>query len=158
MRHLVEDCRRQDELYAAERAEHEKRYEAETAEQEKAAERRIEAMQMQMDVLIKMVGDSTKSRAEPSAGRPLGGAPQVKLVPLTEQDYVEAYLVTFERIMEAYTIPTEQWTYYLAPQLGPSRHLLHYPKRNLGHMLELRPQSSCDTGSTRKPTGGNSGM
>ena len=29
------------------------------------------------------------------------------MVPLTEQDDIEAYLVTLERIMEAYTIPTD---------------------------------------------------
>ena len=27
------------------------------------------------------------------------------------------YLVTFERIMDAYKVPKEQWTYSLAPQL-----------------------------------------
>ncbi len=47
----------------------------------------------------------------------MSSGPQVKLVPLTVQDDIEAYLVTFERIMEAYKIPKEQWTYYLAPQL-----------------------------------------
>ena len=36
---------------------------------------------------------------------------------LTKQDNIEAYLVTFERIMEAYNVPKEQWTYCLAPQL-----------------------------------------
>ena len=76
MKHLIEDRRRQDELYAAEHAEREKRYKAEIAEREKAAERRIEAMQTQMDALMKLVSDSTKTRAEPLAGRPLGGAPQ----------------------------------------------------------------------------------
>ena len=42
------------------------------------------------------------------------GVPQVKLVPLTEQDDIEAYLVTFERIMQAYDISHEQWTYFIA--------------------------------------------
>ena len=47
----------------------------------------------------------------------LRGVPQVKLMPLTEQDDIKAYLVTFERIMQAYDISREQWTYYIAPQL-----------------------------------------
>ena len=42
---------------------------------------------------------------------------QVKLVALTEKDGIEAYLVTFERIMEAYKVPQSQWTYHQAPQL-----------------------------------------
>ena len=47
----------------------------------------------------------------------MGNVPPVKLVPLTEQDDIESYLVTFERIMDAYKITKGQWTYYLAPQL-----------------------------------------
>ena len=48
------------------------------------------------------------------AKTPLGNVPQVKLV---EQDDIESYPVTFERIMDSYKITKEQWTYYLAPQL-----------------------------------------
>jgi len=43
--------------------------------------------------------------------------PQDKLVPLTAQNDIESYLVTFERKMEAYTILKEQWTNNLSPQL-----------------------------------------
>ena len=68
----------------------------------------------------------------------LGGIPQVKLMQLTEQDDIEAYLVTFERIMQAYKIPREQWTYYLAPQLtGKAQQvLLLYLLANLRHTTE----------------------
>ena len=41
---------------------------------------------------------------------------QVKLVALSEKD-IEAYLATFERIMEAYKVPKSEWMYHLAPQL-----------------------------------------
>ena len=34
-----------------------------------------------------------------------------------DQNNIEAYLITFEWIMQAYEIPEEQWTYYLAPRL-----------------------------------------
>ena len=64
---------------------------------------------------MKLVSESHKTKAPSTA--PLGNGPQVKLVPLTTQDDIESYLVTFERIMEAYKVPKEQWTYYLAPQL-----------------------------------------
>ena len=72
-------------------------------------------MQMQVETLMKLVSESHKTKAPSTAS--LGNGPQVKLVPLTAQDDIESYLVTFERIMEAYKVPKEQWTYYLAPQL-----------------------------------------
>ena len=100
MQQLMEDRRKREEEIAAERAA-----------REKEAEKRIQDMQTQMDVLMKLVSDSHKSKG------PLGNVPPVKLVPLTEQDDIESYLVTFERIMDAYKLSTEQWTYYLAPQL-----------------------------------------
>ena len=42
----------------------------------------------------------------------------VKQVALTEKDDVEAYLVTFECIMQAYKVDKAYWTYHLAPQLS----------------------------------------
>ena len=42
---------------------------------------------------------------------------EVKLVPLKEEDDIEAYLMTFERIMRAHQIEEERWLQYLAPQL-----------------------------------------
>ncbi len=72
-------------------------------------------MEKQVDALMKLVGESHKAVAP--ATIPMGGRPQMKLVPLTPEDDVESFLVTFERIMTAYKIPEEQWTYYLAPQL-----------------------------------------
>lgn len=97
---LIEDRRKREEEFAAERAA-----------REKDAEKRIQDMQAQMEVLMKLVSDSHKVET------PLGNVPPVKLVPLTEQDDIESYLVTFERIMDAYKITKGQWTYYLAPQL-----------------------------------------
>ena len=104
MLQLVEDRRKREEEFAAERAGW-----------ERAAEKRIEAMQAQTKALMTLVRDSHK--AEPPTTKMLAGVPQVKLVQLTEQDDIEAYLVTFEWIMQAYEIPRAQWTYHLAPQL-----------------------------------------
>ena len=100
MQTLIEDRRKREEEFAAERAA-----------REKDTEKRIQDMQTQMEALMKLVSESHKAKT------PLGNGPQVKLVPLTEQDDIESYLVTFERIMDAYKIAKEQWTYYLAPQL-----------------------------------------
>ena len=72
------------------------------------------------DALIALVHDSQHpghGSGPLAPATPFGGVPQVKLVPLTEQDDIEAYLITFEHVMQAYDIPNEQWTYYLAPQL-----------------------------------------
>ena len=93
-------------------------------------------MEKQMDALMKLVGESHKAVAP--ATIPMGGRPQLKLVPLTPEDDVESFLVTFERIMTAYKIPEEQWTYYLAPQLTSKAQqaLRHYPPRNLERTME----------------------
>ena len=60
---------------------------------------------------------NTQPSKKPIPAKLLRGVHQVKLVPLTEQDDMEAYLITFERIMQRYDISCEQWTYYIAPQL-----------------------------------------
>ena len=36
---------------------------------------------------------------------------------MTENDDIEAYLTTFERLMLAYEVKKEKWAYKLAPQL-----------------------------------------
>ena len=52
---------------------------------------------------------SSEPRGEAEAG--------LKLTKLSDADDVEAYLTTFERMMQAYKIPKERWVYKLAPQL-----------------------------------------
>ena len=106
MLQLVEDRCKREEEFAAERAGW-----------ERAAEKHIEAMQAQTEALMTLVQDSHK--AEPPTTMILAGVSQMKLIQLTEQDNIEAYLVTFEQIiiMQVYEIPRAQWTYHLAPQL-----------------------------------------
>ena len=104
MEQLIEDRRKREEEITSEREA-----------REKEAERRVKEMESQVDKLMKLVGDSHKATS-PTA-EPVSGRPQLKLVPLSAEDDIESFLVTFERIMTAYKIPKEQWTYYLAPQL-----------------------------------------
>ena len=59
-----------------------------------------------------MVEDTQKSKGV-SPKRELS----VKLVPLSDKDDIEAYLVTFERVMTAQKIDIGCWSQYLAPQL-----------------------------------------
>ena len=42
---------------------------------------------------------------------------EAKLMKLSDQDDVEAYLTTLERIMRAYEVKEERWAVKLAPQL-----------------------------------------
>ena len=54
--------------------------------------------------------------AQTTSSRTSGGL-EVKLVPLKEKDDIEAYLMTFEKIMGAHQKEEERWLQYLAPQL-----------------------------------------
>ena len=85
--------------------------EMEFTQREREVQTQMATMQQHMESLLRVVSDTT---ARPSSvNRPV----DVKLVPLTEKDDIEAYLVTFERIMAAHEITTNQWPYHLAPQL-----------------------------------------
>ena len=42
---------------------------------------------------------------------------EIKVTKLTEVDDIEAYLNTFECLMQAYEVPQERWAFKLAPQL-----------------------------------------
>lgn len=46
-----------------------------------------------------------------------GQREQLKLTKLSESEDIEAYLITFERMMEVYEIAKEKWTFQLAPLL-----------------------------------------
>ena len=41
----------------------------------------------------------------------------MKVMRLTDTDDIESYLTTFERLMKAYEVDKERWTFKLAPQL-----------------------------------------
>jgi precorrin-3B methylase len=89
---IAEERRRHDR----ERAEERRRYEEES-------ERRIRDMTKQFEILREMVSAHT---AHPIA-TPIGAQREresVKLTRLSDSDDIEAYLTTFERMMEAYKI------------------------------------------------------
>ena len=70
-------------------------------------------MQTHMETLMKLVEESRTAHPHKSSQDLLS----VKLVPLTEKDDIEAYLVTFERIMVAHKIDKTRWPHHLGPQL-----------------------------------------
>ena len=121
---LMEDRqKREQELMTQQAAEESRRAAEESRRNEEriARERREEAwraerkeMQEHMQTMVEMMRTSGEmsSKAKPSAGL------SVKLVPLAENDDIEAYLVTFERIMAAHKVEKNRWSQYLAPQLS----------------------------------------
>ena len=71
---------------------------------EQEMQERMDAMQVHMESLMKLV--ETSMRKEASKPKELS----VKLVPLTENDDIESYLVMFECIMEAHKIEDKSGT------------------------------------------------
>ena len=68
-------------------------------------------MQQHMESLLRVVSDTTARTS------PVNRHVYVKLVPLYEKNDIEAYLVTFKRIMAAHEITRDQWPYRLVLQL-----------------------------------------
>ena len=71
-------------------------------------------MRAQMELLQRLVSE------RPTAAAPTRGSNEgehLRLTRLTENDDIEAYLTTFERMMGAYEIDRARWSYKLAPQL-----------------------------------------
>lgn len=97
---LLEDRRKREEEIAAERA---KREEERTA-REREVKEQMDMMTAHMERLMKMVEDQRAGSAAKS-----GAELSVKLVPLTEKDDIESYLVTFERIMAAHKVDKGRW-------------------------------------------------
>ena len=89
MKMMIEDRKKREEEIANERERHDREVEA-----------RVQEMARQMEVMRSLVKESQKEPEE-SVAR-VGSEQAVKLTKLTESDDVEAYLTTFERMMEAY--------------------------------------------------------
>ena len=116
---LAEDRRRREEEIAKEKAQREDefakeraRLEEERRTRERENRKQMEMMQTHMESPMKLVEDTQKSKGV-STKRELS----VKLVPLSDKDDIEAYLVAFERVMTAQKIDISCWSQYLAPQL-----------------------------------------
>ena len=72
----------------------------------KDRERHDEEITTYLELIVKLAETSTKRTGL-----------SVKLVPLGAEDDIEAYLVTFERILTAHGIDETRWAHFLAPQL-----------------------------------------
>ena len=78
------------------------------------SERRITEMHRQMERLQQMFTEQSVAAA---SARGRGTTESVKLTRLTEEDDIESYLTTFERIMAANEVSRERWSFQLAPHL-----------------------------------------
>ena len=81
------------------------------AQREREVQTQMTTMQQHMESLLCVVSDTTARTS------PVNCHVDAKLVPLSEKNDIEAYLVTFKRIMGAHEITRDQWPYHLAPQL-----------------------------------------
>ncbi|KAL5516832.1 hypothetical protein EMCRGX_G002255 [Ephydatia muelleri] len=106
---VVDERRLREEEHVAREAEMARRLE----EERRSRGEEREAMRNQMDQLAKMV-----ERSVVAAGAKSPAELGIKLVALRDSDDIEAYLVTFERIMAAHKIERSRWRHYLAPQLS----------------------------------------
>eukprot|EP00731_Ephydatia_muelleri_P034075 Em0046g18a len=106
MDNLAKLGERREKEFDAERRRREEEREA----RERESQKRLEQMQAYMDNLAKLVEGTAVQRSR-------GPEITVKLVPLNEKDDVEAYLITFERIMAAHNISKDRWPHYLTSQL-----------------------------------------
>ncbi len=74
--------------------------------------KRDEEMREQMDLLRGLVG------AHGEGGERRATSQDPKFAKLTDADDIEAYIVTFERLMTAYEVPANHWVFKLDPQLS----------------------------------------
>ena len=84
---------------------------------DKIAEERWKHAEM-FSMLMKIMEESSRRwNSATTSSSYFGRHEEMKLTRLTEKDDIEAYLTTFERMMEVYGIGKEKWAYKLAPQL-----------------------------------------
>ena len=124
VRVMIEDRERREREIALERERREKEIaeERERQEQQRAEERhrytqesekRMQEMHKQMERLQQFVVEQSTAVKE----RARNDIEPVRLTRLAENDDIEAYLTTFERIMVAHEVKKEHWSFKLAPQL-----------------------------------------
>ena len=114
---IAEERLQREKEIADERRQREQEIAAERERREREEERRVMAMQDQMEALMKMVEASLGGKTAGQMQEKTLGERDLKLCKLTDEDDIEAYLTTFERMMEAYEIPKQRWVFKLAPQL-----------------------------------------
>ena len=70
-----------------------------------------------MELLLKLVEEVQGNRGGGLESRSMSETEEARVTKLTEENDIEAYLTTFERMMDAYEVPQSRWSFKLAPQL-----------------------------------------
>ena len=109
-----ETRREQERKEDAERRETERKDEQERRDREH--EEQVRTMQAQID-MMQVWMDRSQEREEQRTKR-TEELRQLTLTKLTPSEDIEAYLSTFERMMEAFKVKKELWAFKLAPQLS----------------------------------------
>ena len=112
-REIAEERERRDREAAEERERRDREAAMERQCYEEESDRRMQEMRQQMELLQKLVQDRPKA----ALVRGPDETEHMRLTRLSDGDDIEAYLTTFERMMEAYGVSRERWPFKLAPQL-----------------------------------------
>ena len=122
---IMEDRQRRDEedkrreaALAEERVQRAEEAAAEQKRRDAEHQLQMEQLKGQMEILRSITVPAAATPARPLEGdAATGPKDSLKLTKLTDGEDIEAFLKTFERLMEAYEVPKERWAYWLAPQL-----------------------------------------
>ena len=105
---LMEDCHQREEI-AAERRQREEDIARERRQREEETERRLREMQQHVESLLQVVGRTQEVRSGHMSGAGSShGDKDTKVSKLSDEDDIEAYLTTFERMMVVYGVPKDQ--------------------------------------------------
>jgi len=116
MKSLLEDRKMREQELAEERSKREQELKEERRRYAEALAQRDADMKVQMELLRGLV-EGIKTRGDATTVVHERADREIKVTKLTEADDIEAYLTTFERLMQAYEVPQERWAFKLAPQL-----------------------------------------
>ncbi len=115
---IAAERRQREEEIAAERRQREEEAAAERERQERETNRRLQEMQQHVESLLKVVERTQEASGGPTSGAGSSrGEKEAKVSKLSEDDDIEAYLTTFERMMVAFGVAKERWVFKVAPQL-----------------------------------------
>ena len=114
VRVMIQDGERREKDIAEERIRRDQEREEERRRQQEESELRIAEMRRQMERLQDMF---TERSATTTSARSRSFAEPIKLTKMTDEDDIESYLTTFERIMAANEVSPERWSFQLAPYL-----------------------------------------
>ena len=111
---MIDDRKKREEEFAKERERREEEFARERTRRDEEIQQRVQDMTQQMELIHQLV-EKGKPESEGVTRTQLGEP--LRLTKLTNTDDVEAYLMTFERMMKAYAVEKARWAFVLAPQL-----------------------------------------